>query len=52
MTTDIRCPNCGGHFSSTESYQAHLPCRSTTVGGEEDVGTARFAQESEGTSER
>ena len=39
MATDIHCPKCGGHFSSSESYQNHLPCGgSSTVGGAGDTG--------------
>ena len=52
MTESVHCPKCGNNFSSNESYQDHLPCgSSTTVGGEEDIGKAKFAQETEGTGE-
>lgn len=37
MTTDIHCPKCGGHFDSSESYQNHLPCHDSTVGGSGDL---------------
>jgi len=37
MTTDILCPKCEGHFDSSESYQNHLPCQGSVVGGAGDL---------------
>ena len=42
MTVDIRCPKCGGHFSSSQNYESHLPCGgSKTYGGSGDLRKAK-----------
>lgn len=39
MTEAIRCPTCGGVFTSSASYQNHT-CHPRTLGGAADVGYA------------
>jgi hypothetical protein len=52
MSTDIKCPKCGGHFSSQDNYQNHLPCGDSSVlGGAGDtyLGKSESASTEGGT---
>lgn len=53
MTETIRCPTCGGVFTSSASYQNHT-CHPRTLGGASDAGYSRerIGKTEGGTGER
>lgn len=48
MTQDWRCPKCGGHFSSEQSYQNHIPSCGKTYGGSGDLRSGSQEVEKKG----
>lgn len=49
MTVSIKCPKCGGIFSSTSSYQNHT-CSTSVAGGSDDLGYfKKGSEEADGT---